>query len=283
MPRYFSKFPKLLLTKDSKTTLVTNLLARINTIRGVIDNNSIFYEYDIQEGDTPEIIASKYYDDIELHWVILLFNDRFDALYDWPLGYQNYLRYMNDKYGDIRYAYDTTLTGNLTFTEANNTVTGVGTNFTTEVTKGSQLFYIKNNTANVSSFVSTIESINSDTELVLTSNSLYTIDTSETNDTVLTGVHHFEKVIETTDSYSGETTVNTYWIDVDTYSNMQAEPLIQTATFPSGYSVNVKTYRNLVSNFDFETGANEAKRKIKLIKKELVFDVIKQFEFLMEQ
>jgi hypothetical protein len=283
MPRYFSKFPKLLMTKDFNTTLVTNLLARVNTIRGNIDNNSIFYEYDIQEGDTPEIIASKYYDDIELHWVVLLFNDRFDALYDWPLSYQNFLRYMNDKYGNIRYSNDTTLTGTLLFTANSNIVTGVGTSFEQEVTPGSQLFYIKNNTENVSSFIVTIDSINSDTELVLTSNSIYTIDTSVTNDTVMSGIHHFEKVIETTDGFTGETTTNIYLIDVDSYSKMQAEPLIQTSTFQNGETVTVKTYRRIVSNFDYESDANESKRRIKLVKRELIFDIKKQFDFLMEQ
>jgi hypothetical protein len=61
MSRYFNKFPKLLYTKNLNTSLVTNLLVRVDTIKNKLDNAALFYNYDIQEGDTPEIIASKYY------------------------------------------------------------------------------------------------------------------------------------------------------------------------------------------------------------------------------
>jgi len=283
MPRYFSKFPKLLYTRDNKTTLVTNLLARVNTIRGTIDNNSLFYEYDIQEGDTPEMIASKYYGDPELHWVVLLFNDRFDAFYDWSLTNRNFNIYINNKYNDYRYSVDTTLTGNLVFSNTSNTVVGTGTKFETELSEGSELFYIRNNNSNVISFVSTVASINSDTELTLTGNSTYSVNTQTTNDIVMTGIHHFEKVIETKDSYSNITTVKKYVIDIDTYSSMQEEPLVQTKTFTNGISVTSTTYRRIVSLYDYENEKNESMRKIKLIKKELIFDVKNQFELLMGQ
>jgi len=281
MPRYFSKFPKLLYTKDTKSTIVTNLLARIATVRGTIDNNSIFYEYDIQEGDTPEIIASKYYDDVELHWVVMLFNDVFDPFYDMPLSTRNFDNYIEDKYNGYRYAVDTTLTGNLTFSNTSNSVTGIGTQFETELSEGSELFYFRNENSNVISFISTVQSINSDTELVLTANSTYSVNTQETNDIVMTGIHHFEKVIETTDSLSRTTTTNSYIIDIDSYSQMQAEPLIETKTFNNGKSVTVKTYRRIISNYDYENELNESKRKIKLIKRELIFDVKKQFDSLI--
>jgi len=283
MPRYFSKFPKLLYTRDNKTTLVTNLLARVNTIRGTIDNNSLFYEYDIQEGDTPEMIASKYYGDPELHWVVLLFNDRFDAFYDWSLTNRNFNIYINNKYNDYRYSVDTTLTGNLVFSNTSNTIVGTGTKFETELSEGSELFYIRNNNSNVISFVSTVASINSDTELTLTGNSTYSVNTQTTNDIVMTGIHHFEKVIETKDSYSNITTVKKYVIDIDTYSSMQEEPLVQTKTFTNGISVTSTTYRRIVSLYDYENEKNESMRKIKLIKKELIFDVKNQFELLMGQ
>lgn len=283
MPRYFSKFPKLLYTRDNRTTLVTNLLARVNTIRGTIDNNSLFYEYDIQEGDTPEMIASKYYGDPELHWVVLLFNDRFDAFYDWSLTNRNFNIYINTKYNDYRYSVDTTLTGNLVFSNTSNVVVGTDTKFETELTEGSEIFYIRNNNSNVISFVSTVASINSDTELTLTGNSTYSVNTQTTNDTVLTGIHHFEKVIETKDSYSNITTTKNYVIDMDTYSLLQEEPLVQTKTFTNGISVTTTTYRKIVSLYDYENEKNESMRKIKLIKKELIFDVKNQFETLMSQ
>ena len=73
--RYFDKFPKLIYTKQGVSNLVTDLLTRVAVIKGSYDETSLFYEYSVQEGDTPEIIAKKYYGDAELHWVVLIFND----------------------------------------------------------------------------------------------------------------------------------------------------------------------------------------------------------------
>ena len=99
MPRYFNKFPKLLYTKDNITSLVTNILARVSTVKGDVDNSALYYQYSIKEGDTPEMIASKYYGDAELHWTVLLFNNIVDPFYDWPMDYQQFIKYLADKYG----------------------------------------------------------------------------------------------------------------------------------------------------------------------------------------
>ena len=102
MPRYFNKFPKLIYTKQGVSNLVTNILSRVDVIKGNIDKTAIFYQYNIQEGDTPEMIASKYYGDSELHWVVLIFNKIIDPFYDWPLNYQQFQKYIIDKYGSYR-------------------------------------------------------------------------------------------------------------------------------------------------------------------------------------
>jgi hypothetical protein len=99
MPRYFYEFPKLLYTRDGVTNLVTNLLTRIATVKGEIDTSALYYEYVIKDGDTPEIIASKYYGDAELHWVVLIFNDIIDPFYDWPMEYRQFIKFLTDKYG----------------------------------------------------------------------------------------------------------------------------------------------------------------------------------------
>ena len=41
-------------------------------------------------GDTPEIIASKYYGDPEKHWIVLLANDIINPFFDFPLNYQEF-------------------------------------------------------------------------------------------------------------------------------------------------------------------------------------------------
>jgi len=101
MSRYFNYFPKTVYTSNNKTTgldTVTNIIARFAFERTLKENSAAFYKYNIQETDTPEIIASKYYDNPERHWIILMFNEIIDAQWDWPLEGRNFIEFVNEKY-----------------------------------------------------------------------------------------------------------------------------------------------------------------------------------------
>ena len=80
---------------------VTNLLKRIGVRAKVKTNISVFDTYDVKEGETPEMIADKLYDDPELHWVVLLMNDISDRYHQWPLNHNQFIAHINDKYSDI--------------------------------------------------------------------------------------------------------------------------------------------------------------------------------------
>ena len=100
---YFENFP--LIPYDSvgngNFKLVTNLLKRV-AVRSKVKINASYYDtYDVKEGETPEMIADKLYDDPELHWVILLLNDITDRYHQWPKNYNQFLAYINDKYSDV--------------------------------------------------------------------------------------------------------------------------------------------------------------------------------------
>ena len=113
MARFFNFFPKTLYTTDAKTAgldTVTNIIARFGFESSLKENSSAFYKYDIRDGDTPEIIASKYYDHPERHWIVLMFNDIFDPQFDWPMQSRVLNEYINTKYSANNYA-DTANTG----------------------------------------------------------------------------------------------------------------------------------------------------------------------------
>ena len=59
----------------------------------------MFDLYDIQEGDTPEKIAEKVYGNPEYHWIIMLVNERYDYLSDFPLSQVELQNYVEKKYG----------------------------------------------------------------------------------------------------------------------------------------------------------------------------------------
>ena len=83
---------------DGKLTLVKDLMSRIKLVSGVKQNILNFDFYDVKDGETPEMIAQKYYGDVNLHWTIFIANDIIDYYEDWPMSVQKFEKYMFDKY-----------------------------------------------------------------------------------------------------------------------------------------------------------------------------------------
>jgi hypothetical protein len=100
--KYFNTLPKIL-TSDSKGNdiILTNLLARSSIIPSILNDVSLYYEYDVQGGETPEIVAYKYYGSTEDFWVVLFSNQILDPQWDWPLSGQNFDDYIISKYGSL--------------------------------------------------------------------------------------------------------------------------------------------------------------------------------------
>jgi hypothetical protein len=99
---FFEKFPLLPYTLDNEKTfqLVPDILRRIKLSDEVTQNVAFFDEYDVKDGETPEIVANFWYGDPNLHWVVLMSNDIIDPRFDWPLSYYNLVEYCKGKYGE---------------------------------------------------------------------------------------------------------------------------------------------------------------------------------------
>ena len=100
---YFSEFPTIPYDAEGngKFKDVKNLLRRVG-VRAKVKTNTMLYDtYDVKNGETPESIAFKLYDDAELHWVIMLINDITDRFHDWPLTEAQFLQFINDKYDNV--------------------------------------------------------------------------------------------------------------------------------------------------------------------------------------
>lgn len=123
MAKYFNFFPTTPYTNSDESTAydtVTNIISRFAFEKGLKENSSIFYPYTIQDGDTPEMIASKYYGSPEKHWIVLMFNDIIDPQYDWPLDQRTLITYINDKYSSNGAANTTPQTGIAWAQDVNN-------------------------------------------------------------------------------------------------------------------------------------------------------------------
>ena len=101
MAKYFNNFPKEYYTLEDKPNgldIVTNIISRFSLEQSFKENTSIYEKYNVQDSDTPEIIASKMYDSPERHWIVLAMNDIVDAQWDWPLNYRTLISFIDDKY-----------------------------------------------------------------------------------------------------------------------------------------------------------------------------------------
>lgn len=200
MANYFSKFPKLYHSFDgfNSSQYITNLLTRFTFEQGFKTNTAAFYEYDIREGDTPEIIASKIYNSPERHWIVLLMNDMVDPFFDWPLQYETLTRFVDAKYLD-----------------------NAGSN-----TAGQGLVWSKAN------------------------------------------IHGYYRV-EKQRLPDGSISLQKYQVDANTYANTTIS-LNNSITLSDNAVVIFDTTKETQTYYDYEMAENESKRRIKLLKPELV-------------
>ena len=78
---YFQMFPNVLYSAigDGKFTVMKDLMSRVKLINNVKENILGFDYYDVKDGETPEMIAHKYYD-------------------DWPMSTQRFEQFVKEKY-----------------------------------------------------------------------------------------------------------------------------------------------------------------------------------------
>ena len=103
---YFDTLPQILVSDFNGNNIVaTNLLTRAELIPALAKNPVLFYQYDIQDGDTPEIIADKYYGDSYRYWIVLFGNQIMDPQWNWPMTQNLFQSYLYDKYASAAAAY----------------------------------------------------------------------------------------------------------------------------------------------------------------------------------
>lgn len=109
MSNYFSYFPTTYhdLRNTGRKTEVTNILRRFKVKTSLQQRTDVFYEYSIQDGDRPDVIAEKFYGNAKYAWVVLHFNDIIDPQFGWPLFGADFDRYIIGKYGSMASAKST--------------------------------------------------------------------------------------------------------------------------------------------------------------------------------
>jgi len=100
---YFNRLPEMLynfpFADGEKIIVVRDITANVRVLKQTLENIALFDQYDIIDGETPEIVSAKWYDTPKYHWALMIANQRFDYVNDWPLTYTALQQYCIDKYG----------------------------------------------------------------------------------------------------------------------------------------------------------------------------------------
>lgn len=180
---YFRNFPQIIYTFSTGLTIdafaMTDITRRVKINDFNLQNVTSYDEYDVVDGETPEIIADKLYSNAEYHWTVLIVNEIIDPRYDWPLSVAALQNYVIDQYGasninaihhyenssgDTVYykAYTGTVGVGVTAGGSSIAVTGTGTVFTTEILTTGTTVRFNNST---SAF--TVVAVNSNTSITI--------------------------------------------------------------------------------------------------------------------
>jgi hypothetical protein len=104
---YFKEFPLVEYpsrfidqSSNEDYTLVRNIFRRAKLREDAANAATAFTYYQIKEGERPDQIAERLYENSSLDWVILITNNITDVVSQWPLSGQLFYEYLIDKYND---------------------------------------------------------------------------------------------------------------------------------------------------------------------------------------
>lgn len=303
------QFPEIGSDKSNKSVIIKDITSNIRFKKEFIENLPLVETYKIQEGDTPELISEKLYGTPEYHWILMLLNQRYDHISDFPLSSLALDYMIENKYGTCAnlanhfvdshnnktngYCYinsTANVTGTITASEAQ--VIGTDTSFLSQLAIGNELYTIDGN------YVGTIKTIISDTELVLSSTMGY----------VYTGEFNMKIVFDVGDVLRNKTNTGYAVGVVKVVNPTNVAVLLMSSSFAAGRSVEVFKYTDnlgnyaeiykgvmfitkvtyigslkIITNYDHEYLLNENLRALKILHKAYLDQVMIEFKSLMLQ
>jgi len=75
-----------------------NILVRAKIIDYIKRTQAAYLNYTIKDGERPDTVAYKVYGQSEMHWLILLFNEIIDPIFEWPLSTQDLNNAIGNQY-----------------------------------------------------------------------------------------------------------------------------------------------------------------------------------------
>ena len=95
---FFGNFPEISYKLDDGKIVFIKDFFRKSKIEQEAVNSIIEYDlYELEDGERPDILATKLYNDARLHWLFFLVND-IENYFDWHKDNETFERYIEKKY-----------------------------------------------------------------------------------------------------------------------------------------------------------------------------------------
>ena len=78
--------------------IVKNIFKRAVMRDDIFNDVTAFTKYSVEDDERPDQIADKFYQDSSLDWIVLVTNNIIHVRDEWPMGNQDFLTYLNEKY-----------------------------------------------------------------------------------------------------------------------------------------------------------------------------------------
>ena len=105
MSFFFRPYPtvRYRVPNTNKSIAATNIIKRFSITNFLNNAKVTFDEYYVQDGERPDVIATQYYGDQRLDWLVLLVNEIHDPYFQWVMSYEQFNNYLRQKYGSVEY------------------------------------------------------------------------------------------------------------------------------------------------------------------------------------
>ena len=98
---FFKQFPKIQydFERNGVITNVVNIYRSVRPLREFIDNSSAYAFYEIKNGERPDIVSQRLYDNPNYYWTFFVINDDLhDGTRAWPMSQEDLFDYMEKEY-----------------------------------------------------------------------------------------------------------------------------------------------------------------------------------------
>ena len=294
---YFKNFPGILLDGTTGATgsnvLAVDILKRVGFSDSGITASEYFVQYNVNDGETPESIADRIYGSPNYHWVVMMFNNKFDTFFEWPLTVRKFEKLMKKKYTGTTLFFANDVTGGFLPNDTLVKMDGTGVTGWGGLVKSYDPILNKLTVTGIGPSYSfsvddTVKSYNATGGTLLEQNVGEAIVKRIVSDSSQ-ALHHFENTGSSADGYDdvgGGSETYKIWLDPlskyngTTQLSMGSGGVTFGQTLLYGYTYN--SLSNYVkTNYDNEMEQNEDRRKISLLNPTYLDQVVREFKVLI--